>query len=177
MRSFKLSCRAAVLVAAVFLAFPAASLAATYTVNTTADNAPSGSECSGAPGDCSLRQALDKATSGDTVSVPANATPYQVNGTPIAIPAGVTIVGGGASGTTVTGGGNNQIFTVDNTTGTVSISAITLTDGFNNTGSDEAGALFINNGNVTLDQVAITNSASPEWGAGSRTSTTTPMAS
>src|SRR5579884_3379 len=156
--------RVTLAVVAVLLVFPAVSLAATYTVNTTADNPPNPTECSGAPGDCSLRQALDKATSGDTVSVPANSTAYQVNGSPIPIPAGVTIVGGGASGTTVTGGGNNQIFTVDNTSGSVSISAITLTDGFNNTGTDEAGALFINNGDVTLDQVAITNSTSPDWG-------------
>lgn len=164
MLGFRLSTRATMLVVAMFLAFPAASLAATYTVNTTADNPPSGSECSGAPGDCSIRQAMDKATSGDTVSVPANATAYQVNGTPISIPAGVTLVGGGASGTTVTGGGNNQIFKVDNSSGSVSISAITLTDGFNNTGGDQAGALFINSGDVTLDQVAITNSTSPLWG-------------
>jgi hypothetical protein len=108
---------------------------------------------------------MDKATNGDTVSVPANTTAYQVNASPIPIPAGVSLVGGGASGTTVTGNKANQIFTVNNTSGTVvSISAITLTDGLNNTGLDQAGALFIRNGDVTLDQVAITNSTSPDWG-------------
>src|SRR5579884_2614537 len=152
--------RVTLAVVAVLLVFPAVSLAATYTVNTTADNPPNSSECSGAPGDCSLRQALDKATSGDIVSVPANASAYQVTSTPISIPAGVSIVGGGASGTTVTGGGTNQIFEVD-VTGSVSISAITLTDGYNDTGNDEAGALNEDSGDITLDQVAITNSTSP----------------
>ena len=171
MRSFKLSSRTAVLVAAMFLAFPAVSLAATYTVNTTADNAPSGSECSGAPGDCSLRQALNKATSGDTVMVPANTTAYQVTSAPIPIPAGVTIVGGGASATTVTGGGTNQIFTYS-ANGSISISAITLTGGFNKTTFDEAGAFWIHPpggsgmANVTLDQVQITASTSPSTGGG-----------
>lgn len=163
MVGFRLSRRAAVLAAGIFLAFPAVSLAATYTVNTTADNAPNSSECSGAPGDCSIRQAMDKATSGDTVDVPANTTDYQVTVTPVAIPAGVSLVGGGASGTIVTGGSANQIFTV-NSGGSVSISAITLTDGHNNSGSDEAGALWITDGDVTLDQVAITDSSSPEYG-------------
>ena len=118
----------AVVVVAGFLTFPAASLAVTYTVNTTADNPPSASECSGAAGDCSLRQALDKATSGDTVSVPADASDYQVTGSAISIPAGVSIVGGGAAATAVTGGGANQIFAVEGG-GSVSISAITMTDG------------------------------------------------
>jgi hypothetical protein len=118
----------AVGVVAGCLAFPAVSLAATSTVNTTADNPPGGGECSGVPGDCSLRQALDKAASSDTVSVPADTSDYQVTGSPISIPAGVSVVGGGASATTVTGGGANQIFTVAGG-GSVSISAITLTDG------------------------------------------------
>jgi hypothetical protein len=161
--------KAAALVAAVAtvaaLAWPATSLAATYTVNTTADNAANQTECSGVALDCSLRQALDKATSGDTVSVPASATPYQVTSTPISIPAGVTIVGSGATATTITGGGTNQIFTVSSG-GPVSISALTLTDGLNNDLGDEAGALWITSGDVTLDQVQITNSSSPDWGGG-----------
>jgi hypothetical protein len=33
---------------------------ATFTVNTTSDNAPALGECSGLAGDCSLRQAIDK---------------------------------------------------------------------------------------------------------------------
>jgi hypothetical protein len=152
-------------VGAALVALPATSAAAaTIAVNTTADNAPNSSECSGAAGDCSLRQALDKATSGDTVSVPANSTAYQVNGSPIPLPSGVSIVGGGASSTSVTGGGHNQIFTEGNG-GSVTISAITLTDGLNPVSvNDEGGAVWVTDGNLTLDQVAITHSTSPQYG-------------
>jgi len=167
-RKVRRVCGSTLALGAVLVALPTSSAAAaTYTVNTTADNAPNGTECSGAAGDCSLRQALDKAISGDTVSVPANTTAYQVTSTPIPIPAGVTIVGGGAASTTVTGGGNNQIFTYSGTTSSpvISISAITLTDGYNDSGSDEGGAIYgESEGNLNLDQVAITHSTSPAFG-------------
>jgi predicted outer membrane repeat protein len=156
----------AALLAAGSLGVPAgASAATTYTVNTTADNAASGSECMGVAGDCSLRQALDKAASGDIVSVPANATDYAVTSSPIAIGAGVSIVGGGATGTTVTGGDANQIFTVTGG-GAVSISAITLTHGKDT--SPGGGAIFISDSDVTLDQVVISDSNSDTFGGGIR---------
>src|SRR5436190_1675757 len=63
-----------VLAVALLLVAAAAAQAATFTVNTTADNAPTGSECSGAAGDCSLRQAIDKSNNtatDDTINVPA----------------------------------------------------------------------------------------------------------
>jgi hypothetical protein len=56
-------------------AFSGVASAATYTVNTTADQAPSPSACSGVAGDCSLRQAIFKADfngeESDTIVVPA----------------------------------------------------------------------------------------------------------
>lgn len=155
---------------AAILALPATSAAAaTITVNTTADHAPATGECSGTAGDCSLRQALDKAVAGDTVKVPANTTSYKVTGSPITIPNGVRIIGGGATKTTVTGGGANQIFVYNNAalTPAISISRMTLTDGFNNTGQDEGGAIYgEDNGTLILDQVAVTHSSSPEYGGG-----------
>ncbi len=164
-RRIRRACCGALALGAVLVALPASSAAAaTITVNTTADNPPSSGECSGTAGDCSLRQALDKAASGDTVSVPADSTAYQVNGSPIALPAGVAIVGGGAGSTTVTGGGNNQIF-VESISGSVSISAITLTDGLNPTpANDQAGTVWVTRGNLTLDRVAITHGRSPRFG-------------
>src|SRR5919201_3479249 len=100
---------------AALVAVSSAQAAATYTVNTTADNPPSGSECSGVAGDCSLRQALDKAVSGDTVVVPASATPYAVTDGLITVLGGVTVQGAGAGSTTISGGGTSQIFEIDNT--------------------------------------------------------------
>ena len=111
---FKAS-RLAVAVVAAFLAFPAASFAATLTVNTTADNPATVGECSGVAGDCSIRQAADKAVSGDTISIPASASPYLVavaNGF-IVIPGGATVTGTGASEVTVSGQGTSQIFAVE----------------------------------------------------------------
>jgi len=70
--------RAAALLGAAILAvlaFAGAASAATYTVNTTADQAPSPSACNGAAGDCSLRQAIFKADNNgeesDAIVVPA----------------------------------------------------------------------------------------------------------
>ena len=55
------------------LSATAAQAANTIVVNTPADAAPNADECSGDAGatDCSLRQAVDKAASGDTIQLPA----------------------------------------------------------------------------------------------------------
>ena len=86
-----------------------AQAASTYTVNTLADLAPSEAECAGASEDCSLRQALDRAQSGDTVAVPASPTPYPIARI-IPVRAGVTIEGAGAAATVLSGGGAHQAF-------------------------------------------------------------------
>jgi len=67
---------AAVIAAALAcsLVFAAVAAADTFVVNTTADVASQVGECEGSPGDCSLRQAIDRAngTAGDnTIEVPA----------------------------------------------------------------------------------------------------------
>jgi hypothetical protein len=136
--------------------------AATYTVNTTADNLPSGSECAGAAGDCSLRQALDKAVSGDTVVVPSGSSPYLVVNEKIPVKGGVTIQGGGASSTTISGNGADQIFDLIGG-GPVSITGLTLTDAHNDSGTDEAGAINTEttDSDLTLEGVTISNSDSP----------------
>ncbi|MFN0072697.1 MAG: hypothetical protein ACKVVP_14535, partial [Chloroflexota bacterium] len=59
-------------VALLFLAEPSAASAATYDVDITAD-APNRNQCTAAPGDCSLRGAIDKATTTPgthTINVP-----------------------------------------------------------------------------------------------------------
>src|SRR5690349_4727925 len=124
---------------ALLVAATSAHAAATYTVNTTADNATSPTECSGAAGDCSLRQALDKAVSGDTVVVPASATPYSVSAGAITVPPGVTLQGDGASSTTISGGGTSQILSIAGGA-PVTVKSLTLTDG-NHTGSDDSGTI------------------------------------
>ncbi len=156
--------RLTVVVVAAFLAFPAASIAATYTVNTTADNLPGPGECSGVAGDCSIRQAADKATSGDTISIPANPSPYLVavaNGF-IVIPGGVTVMGAGASEVTVSGQGTSQIFAVE-TPGTTTFEDLTLADANNATGADHAGAITANfegTSNIVVNGVVFSSDVS-----------------
>jgi CSLREA domain-containing protein len=67
---------ASVVALALLAADRAAASAATYTVTTTADTAVNDGNCQ--PALCSLRQAITKAVDGDTVVIPASATPYLV---------------------------------------------------------------------------------------------------
>ena len=156
--------RLTVAVVAVFLAFPAVSFAATYTVNTTADNPPTVGECSGVAGDCSIRQAADKAVSGDTISIPASASPYLVavaNGF-IVIPGGVTVTGTGASEVTVSGQGTSQIFAVESP-GTTTFENLTLANANNSTVLDESGAITANRGGdptIVVTGVVFSNDVS-----------------
>jgi predicted outer membrane repeat protein len=159
---------------AVLVAAGSARAAATYTVNTTADNPAAAGECSGAAGDCSLRQALDKAVSGDTVAVPASASPYVVTSI-VTVPGGVTIQGAGASSTTISGGGVNQILDIhpkapDPGAPGTTLKSLTLTDGTNsNPSDDESGTINEGAGRVdlTLDGVAVRNGHSEGgWGGG-----------
>jgi len=155
---------ASVLALGVGLCSPgAASAAATYTVDTAADSGPSPSECQGAPGDCSLRQALDIAQSGDTVVVPAGASAYTIVNGALPVRGGVTIEGAGASSTTVSGNGAQQAF--DLLGGPpVTIRDLTITNTRDDSGEAQAGAI---NGQakavagVTLEAVTISDSSSP----------------
>lgn len=118
--------------------------AATYSVNTISDALPAGTECSGASGDCSLRQALDKAKAGDVVTLPASNAAYVLSNGPIGVRGGVTIEGAGPGATTVSGGGTQQAFNLEGApsgTPPVTIAAMTITDTVNSSGADEAGAI------------------------------------
>ena len=147
---------------AVALAAPAEAAPATYTVNTLSDNAASVSECKGAPGDCSLRQALDKALSGDTVLVPANPAAYLLAAGVIPVRGGVTIQGAGAASTTISGGAAQQVLNMLGGA-VLTIKDLTITAAHNGSGEDEAGAI---NGqskakdDLTLEGVTISNSDS-----------------
>ncbi len=110
---------------------PRATAASTWTVNTTNDAAPSASECSGTPGDCSLRQATDKASAGDTIVVPAGAYDLSPSLPEISLQRSVTISGAGASTTTIKSSGETGIFNDDglSSSDNVTISGVTLSGG------------------------------------------------
>jgi hypothetical protein len=93
----------------LFAAALSAPAQGAVTVNTTNDsNAPGG--CLGAPGDCSLRQALGSAASGETVVVPAGT--YVLTLGSLSIGQAVAIQGEGARSTSVVANGSTNAFAV-----------------------------------------------------------------
>ncbi len=156
---------ALVAVLACGLAMCSSAAAATYTVNDLVDLPPTAEkteECNGAPSDCSLAQALNRAEHGDTVIVPASPLPYLI-GTlkPLPVPGGVTIAGAGAGATVISGGGVDQAFELEGPAPTT-IANLTITDTFNGSGEPEGGAI---NGEaklgdeLTLEGVVISHSS------------------
>ena len=140
----------------------AGAAAATWTVNTTNDAAASGSECMGAPNDCSLRQAIDKADTdpaGDTVELPAGE--YDLIQGPITVTQAITITGAAANTTTISGSGNGDagIFLLE---GDVTISHVTITGG-STTG--DGGAIDIADGSVTLGDDTLSDDTAASGGA------------
>ena len=170
---------APVLAAFVLLASAASAEASTLTVNTTSDAAPTADECSGNPGDCSLRQAVDAAQPGDTVQLPAGDYGLTL-GTDIDVTKSLTIEGDTTSDTTINGSQNSgtneygetaRILQVDYPA-TVTIQNLTFTGGVDERDArclngcdsvldaDGGGALFNNDADVTLDDVAFTGNVS-----------------
>jgi hypothetical protein len=152
---------------AVLLLGAAAAQAATFTVNTTADNAPSAGECSGAANGCGLRQAIDKAntTAGnDTVVLPAghytltiagvNENLDQTGDLDIENNGTLTLTGAGARSTTIDGGGIDRVLQIGSGA-TATISGVTITGG-NVPGNFSSGGGIENNGILKLDASVIT---------------------
>jgi hypothetical protein len=122
----------AAVTAGLFLSLsPGAGAATVWTVTRTDD--PPGVGC--APGNCSLRQAIasQNAANGDSVRVPARATPYTLSQAlgRIVINKSVTIVGAGARSTTISGGNVTGILAIADpaVSPVVNISGVTLTGG------------------------------------------------
>jgi hypothetical protein len=118
-------------------------------------------------GPCTLRQALQFAAPGDTVSLapPAAAGRYTLTHGQLELTRGVTISGAGALKTTIAGNGSSRIFDASALTGTVTISGVTITGGSSPT---EAGALLFDSAGQTINLrgVALSgNSTGAQGGA------------
>ena len=136
---------------------PAGAAAATWTVNTTTD--PSGAGACGT-GICSLRQAIADASSGDTVMLPASATPYAVTLGVIDVTNAITISGAAAS-PAIEGDGSSQIFDVSGlpATSTVTISGVTISGGEASgitAATESGGAIYDDSPGATVDISAVT---------------------
>jgi hypothetical protein len=161
-------CLLATLVSAVaLLVLPATGFAATFTVNTTADNPPTAGECSGAPADCSLRQAIDasnKTSTDDTITLPAgtyhltipgaNETNDATGDLDVNKTAGtMTITGAGARTTTIdaSGLGDRALQLV---VGTLTLSGVTVTGGSAPSGQ-QGGGIANSGGTLTVSNSTI----------------------
>jgi Right handed beta helix region len=159
--------RTAALLGAAFvalLAFAGVASAATYSVNTTADQAPSPAACSGAPGDCSLRQAIFKADfngeESDTIVVPAGHYGLTIEpgsedtetGDLDITDGAVTIEGAGARQTIVDASAiEDRVFQVY-AGAALALSGATVTGGRT---EDEGGGIEVNEGGLSLDGVSV----------------------
>ncbi len=134
-------------------AVPASASAAVITVNSGGDALPSLTECSGVAGDCSLRQAIDKAQSGaDTIQIPKTVPTITLANGALTIAKDITIDGAGAAENKLDGHLASGLFGVDPGE-SLSISGLTLTRG-----SDEFGAaLSMNGAEVTLTDDNLTD--------------------
>lgn len=150
---------AGVAVGAFALAAPSAQ-AANFEVNTLADGPSDAGGCEPAPGDCTLREAVEDATANDPA---ADTITFQsgLSGT-ITLTEGeldasddyaLAINGPGAGSLAVSGGDNSGVI-VAAYNPSLTISGLTLTNGLFPYG----GALFAFASNVTLDRAVVSSS-------------------
>jgi hypothetical protein len=133
------------LVVAVALGVGAPARAATVAVTNGNDS-----------GSGSLRAAVAAANPGDMITVPAFTV--ALTSGQIVVSKSVTIIGAGARQTTISGTGQSRVFDV--TSGTVSISGVTVTggDGFGTPGgtAGAGGGILVDGGTLTLADSAVT---------------------
>ncbi len=140
-----------------------AHAATTFTVNTTADKPASTPECPDVAGDCSLRQALDASSTGDTILVPPG--DYKLTNGELSINNSVTIKGtpGDSPATTIVDAqSNSRVFDIDagSNPGTT-IEGLTITGGNN----EVAGGIE-NFTPLTLINDAVTGNTATVFGGG-----------
>jgi hypothetical protein len=147
---------AILVVVAVALGAGASARAATVAVTNGNDS-----------GSGSLRAAVAAANPGDMITVPA-LTVFLTSGQ-IVVSNSVTIIGAGARETTISGTDQSRVF--DITSGTVSISGVTVTggDGFDTPGgtAGPGGGILLGGGTLTLADSTVTGNQTMGAGEGS----------
>jgi hypothetical protein len=146
--------------ALVSLAASPTARASTFNVNTTSDNgATSTSECAGAPGDCSLRQAIHKAANSagdDTIFVPSGQYKLSQGALLVAEPS-LVIIGADARNTEIDGPGGTRVFGILNGA-SPSISQLTITGGLAFGLDSQGGGIRVESGGVlTLSNSTVRN--------------------
>ncbi len=152
----------------VLLAGAADALALPRNVNTTVDAA--NGVCSTAPGGCTLRDAIEGASSGDVVNVPAGTYLLAPALGELTVDTALSIVGASARTTIVSGQNQSRVLAV--TGGNATVSGVTLTAGnaASASPSGQGGAVFVGGGvQLTMTNSAVTASttgAAPNQGGG-----------
>jgi hypothetical protein len=150
---------ALIAVAVVCLAGAAHAQAATYTVAASSADTTPGMPCELTSGTCSLREAIERSATDDTINVPAG-TYTLINGA-LDVSHALTIVGAGARATVISSSGcdcpDERVFTIESGTmnDPVIIFGVTIEGGSAQTGN---GGDVLNAGDVSLIQDEIVNS-------------------
>jgi hypothetical protein len=140
------------LLLACVLASPA--LANTITVSNTND-----------AGAGSLRAAIEQASAGDTIVLPASASPYAVTSAQLDVGKNLTIAGAGARSTVISAEGTaHRVLGIE--AGAVTITGVTITGG--GPGNNAGAGIDVNGGaSLTAVNVAVNaNSLGPDGGNG-----------
>lgn len=166
----------AAVVCAALAAIPSLA-AAQITVNTTADAAPVLGECTGVPGDCALRQAIDaanKAPGPDTIVLPAGHYTLTIKGSEenedatgdldVTEESDIAIAGAGARTTVVDATGLEDRVLDLQFLASLSLSKLTVTGGL--AIAENGGGIFAEEATLHLDQVVVRGNTSSEEGRG-----------
>ncbi|MBS1796065.1 MAG: carboxypeptidase regulatory-like domain-containing protein [Acidobacteria bacterium] len=133
------------------------------TVNSTAD--PGDGVCN--PAECTLREAINTAASGDTIPFAAAlfSTPQTITLTAGELPINkdLTIAGPGANRLSISGNNASRVFNIG-AGFTANISGVTITGGRSNSGGGGGGV--INNGNLNLSGSVVTGNTAAGAGGG-----------
>jgi len=154
---------------ALAIALPGLASAETLTVNTNDDPVDFDESCDPAPGECTLREAIEVAAPDDIVVVPGD-DPYVLNPQlgPLAIPASIAVVGAGARSTIISGGDALRVMQL--TPGlVVAMSGVTLMDGnvASAAGPGLGGALLVPaTSTLTLTDTTISGNSAGDLGGG-----------
>jgi hypothetical protein len=136
---FTLAIKPATIAAALLFLATIPAYATTITVTNTDDSGPG-----------SLRQALSVANDGDTINFAVTGT-ITLTSAELVVSHSITISGPGAASLAVSGNATFRVF--ENFASNVTISGLTITDGFDS--SDPGGGGILNHGGLTLSDCTL----------------------
>lgn len=152
------------LLAMLIAASPAGATGTTYTVDTLADGVANSADCTTpVPGSCSLRDALDAITGGDSIVFASGVTgTISLTQGELEVSDDITLTGPGKDLLTIDAGGASRVFYVCGGPATV-IEGLTITGGYESRG----GGLYDECGNgTTLRNVVVSGNTANNGGGG-----------